>query len=64
MKSTKPVKDLSEISLPYTFTPRRTIDGMINGVLFCFPANQVATLDYPQYEVIRHSDYAIFLEDL
>jgi hypothetical protein len=56
-RSTKPVKPLSEIVLPYKFTPRKTIEGGVNGKRFFFPIGQEATLTQGEYEALLASSY-------
>lgn len=61
MKSTKQVKDLSEVSLPYLFCPPVTIEGSVNTTRFNFQANTESEVTYEVYEVLRHSDYEKYL---
>lgn len=61
MKSSNPIKDLSEIVLPYQLTAPVTIEGSINTSSFFFPANKTVDLTYEQYEMLRHSSYEKYL---
>lgn len=61
MRSSKQVKPVDNILIPYTFTPPVDIEGGVNGIYFRFPKGQVATLTPSQYEAILHSDYGKYL---
>ena len=62
MKSTKRVKPLSEIILPFQITFPITIEGGVNNKSFCFPANKEVILTYNEYECITNSDYKQYLK--
>lgn len=61
MKSTKRLKDLDEIVLPFKITFPVTVEGSINNENFLFPKGVEVTLTYPQYENLRHSSYEKYL---
>ncbi|MBI5357051.1 hypothetical protein HZB78_05605 [Candidatus Collierbacteria bacterium] len=56
-RSMKPVKPLSEIVLPYRFTPRTTIEGGVNGKRFYFPVGKEAIPTQGEYEALFTSSY-------
>jgi len=51
------VKTIEELTLPYTFTPERTIEGSVNGVGYYFQAGKLATPTHSEYSVIKMSEY-------
>lgn len=61
MKSTKRIKPLSEIILPYKTTFPVTIEGGVNDKMFCFPAKKEVVLTYNEYECITNSDFRQYL---
>jgi len=58
MKSLKRIKSLEEVVEPFTFTPKRSILGGVNGQSFYFPAHVQATLTLSQFDAIIHSEYS------
>lgn len=56
-KSNKPVILLDQILLPFTFTPKVTISGGVNGKNYYFPQGEKATLTPGEYEAIMNSQY-------
>ena len=62
MKSTKIVKDLNDIILPFTITFPVTIEGSINSDTYRFKANEEVTLTFAQYEVLRTTPYVKYLD--
>jgi Mor family transcriptional regulator len=57
MRSTKKVKPLKELILPFTITPTRDIYGGVNGKQFYFPKGKESVMDYSQFEAVLLSDY-------
>lgn len=57
MISTKPIKQLSEIVLPFRFTPTKTLEGNVNGKGFYFPANKSAIVNFSEYEILINAGF-------
>lgn len=57
MKSLKPIIPLDKILLPFTFTPKVTISGGVNGNNYHFPKGETATLTFNEYEAVFNSTY-------
>ena len=61
MKSVKAVKTLEEIVLPFTVVFPVTVEGIVNRDTFLFRKGERAVLTFPQYEMLRHSQYEQYL---
>lgn len=57
MRSKKRVKDLEELTLPFTIIPSRDIYGGVNGKNFYFQRDELVELSYQEYQAIFCSDY-------
>lgn len=61
-KSTKVVKKLSELLLPFEITFPVTVEISVNRDRWVYPARQKVFLHtYAEYETIAHSSYATYL---
>jgi hypothetical protein len=61
-KSTRPVKTLQEILLPFTFNPKENIQISVNNSFWSYRKDKQYQLSFPEYEAIAHSSFAHVLE--
>lgn len=62
MKSTKRVKSLSEVILPFEIKFPITIELGVNRNRWTYPAHEKVFLHtYAEYEALAHSQYAVLL---
>lgn len=61
MKSSKRIKELSEIVNPYTITPPLEIFIGVNGKNIYCPINKTTSLTYAEFESLLYSDFSKYL---
>ncbi len=61
MKSTKEIKNLNDIILPYKIVFPVTVEGGVNTNTFRFPKDIPVVLTYEVFEAINHSNFAQYL---
>ena len=63
LRSTKPVKSLEEVLLPYQVTFPVDVEGSVNVLSFKFRRNEPSEIkSYEIYEALAHSSYGKYFE--
>lgn len=57
MKSFKRIKTLNEILKPFSFIPKKTISGGVNGKNFLFERGKVYKPTFGEYELLINTGY-------
>ena len=61
LRSTRPIKRLEDVLLPFRIVFPETIEGSVNSHFFLFKKGERVTLSLREYETIAHSSYAKYL---
>lgn len=62
MRSNKPVKNLKDLILPYTFIPKESVSGNTNGKRISLIKGIKTSLKIEEYETLLNSGYGYLLE--